>query len=730
MGKGESKADNTVMNPAFKSLETADGKKVVNPMEKSRKIRDVLFLIIFYAFLLSIFGIAGWAYQEGNPKALFFGLDYRGRVCDEGDVKGFKARYWVNPGQIIASVVSDPTNFYDAKSVCLKKCPKVNEETTANYTMLHFVCNYPDGYGRSDQFPNPSATGAASPVPMTYEQWADTDYDFYNLLSDEQKASSLQLKGPCFPVLMKTTNQLGACQPYGGIIGYENNDSLYKIWRDIGGVEVDDLDSIIEKSVFNYIEDPVRVMGRYMRDIATAWVPILVAGVGSTVILSYVWLFLLKFFAGVMAWLTIIVANIGMVALSVMFYMKAGVFSADQLDAFMGTDFDEDLPSEFDASEKNKDTLMACAIAATIVTVLVFIATLFMIKKIRVALRCIEVGRRAVSHSPLIMLYPMTIPFLFSVGFTAFWIFGIVYLFSTGDVIQRSCDINSAEAEYMGLGSNPNCGPTESCQCGYQLAFEKNMQYMALYFLFGLLWILQFSTGFTKVVVAGSVAPYYWMRGQEDGRGFFEAFKNALKYHQGSVALGSFLIAFIQFIRLIMKIIFNRLRHLKEKSDFFKYCMYCVSCCLWCLQGCIAYLTNNAFVIVAIEGKGFFGSAMRSGKLLMNNALTSAAVQIVGDSILAIAQLAVVAGAGVACFAILENPSFLHGDMKVSSPLLPVVSSMIVAYLLSSKFFAVIETSIDTMFLSFCLDCEMHGGKALLAPPSLQAMVNSSGDEE
>ena len=53
---------------------------------------------------------------------------------------------------------------------------------------------------------------------------------------------------------------------------------------------------------------------------------------------------------------------------------------------------------------------------------------------------------------------------------------------------------------------------------------------------------------------------------------------------------------------------------------------------------------------------------------------------------------------------------------------------MVISYLLASKFFAVIETSIDTMFLSFCLDCEMNGGKPALAPPVLHAMMNE--DEE
>ena len=131
----------------------------------------------------------------------------------------------------------------------------------------------------------------------------------------------------------------------------------------------------------------------------------------------------------------------------------------------MGTDFSDDIPDEFDASKSNKDTLLIFAILATIFTVLVLLATAFMIRKIKIALRVIEVGRKAVSQHMTVMFYPLTLPFVFGVLFIAFWVFGIVHIFSMGDVKQRACTIDSTEEQFMGLGSNPSCGYTEACQC-------------------------------------------------------------------------------------------------------------------------------------------------------------------------------------------------------------------------------------------------------------------------
>ena len=727
----------TTLNPTFDTMnvELEDKTKDKmgegqhgNPFNHKNKMRDLSCLAFFYAFLVVFFIFCGVAYINGDPKLLFFGLDYRGRVCDENELAGFEARYWVNPGQIVTAVLSNPLNFYDAKSVCLKQCPHVSKETTKNYTELQWVCNYPDGYGPSKQFPDPTQTGAAPPVPMTYNEWYVRKYNYFDVLTNEQKQSSLKLKGPCYPVLMKTANQYGVCQPYDGIVGHDDVTLLYKVWKDMGGIDVDDPDSVIENSVYDYIGDGVRVMGRYMNDLTNAWVVVLASGVGVTLVLSYFWLFLLKIFAPLMAWLVILTANAFSIILTILLYMKAGIFSADQIDAFVGTNYSDDLPDTFDSSKANKDTLLICAVVATIFTAFLMAFTLFMISRVRVALRCLEVGRKALSKAPQAMFYPATVPFLYSVGFIALWLFASVHVFSMGDVEQRSCSIDSNEAQFMGLGSNPNCGPRESCQCGYETSVNNSMKYMGLYFLFGLCWSLAFNTGFTKLVVAGAIAPYYWERGEYHIAPLFGSFKRAFKYHQGSIAFGSFLVALIQFVSILLKILEKRM-HAVQNNSAVRYIWYCINCCISCLRSVITFISGQAYVMIAIEGKGFISSAMRAGGLIASNALKSAAVQIVGDSILALAKLSVVAGAGVASIAMLENQEYYHGNLKVTSPLTPCCASMIVSYLLANKFFSVMETSIDTIFLSYCLDCEKNNGTPLFAPPALQAVMNDEDED-
>lgn len=70
-------------------------------------------------------------------------------------------------------------------SICLKGCPSTSNGTLA------WVCDYPEG-------PNP-------PV-QDMDTWAERNYDYYDLLTPEQKNYSANLEGPCYPVLLQTDN--------------------------------------------------------------------------------------------------------------------------------------------------------------------------------------------------------------------------------------------------------------------------------------------------------------------------------------------------------------------------------------------------------------------------------------------------------------------------------------------------------------------------------------------
>jgi len=77
--------------------------------------------------------------------------------------------------------------------------------------------------------------------------------------------------------------------------------------------------------------------------------------------------------------------------------------------------------------------------------------------------------------------------------------------------------------------------------------------YISMFQFFGLLWILNFIVAKTNFITMCSASSYYFSSSaEEEGSAeVMQSVKFAYFNHFGSIALGSFIIALIQFIRII-----------------------------------------------------------------------------------------------------------------------------------------------------------------------------------
>ncbi len=60
-----------------------------------------------------------------------------------------------------------------------------------------------------------------------------------------------------------------------------------------------------------------------------------------------------------------------------------------------------------------------------------------------------------------------------------------------------------------------------------------------------------------------------------------------------------------------------------------------------------------------------------------------------------------------------------YPETYLTSAVLPIAISIIVAFIVAELFFAVYEMAVDTILLAFCEDCEVNGGNPKYAPPLL-----------
>ncbi|EDO44245.1 predicted protein [Nematostella vectensis] len=237
---------------------------------------------------------------------------------------------------------------------------------------------------------------------------------------------------------------------------------------------------------------------------------------------------------------------------------------------------------------------------------------------------------------------------------------------------------------------------------------------MQVFHFFGWLWIMNFIIALGQCVLAGAFASWYFAFNKPDDVPMLpvlSSFSRTLKYHTGSLAFGAAIIAIVQFIRAVLEYIDRKLKESGHDNKAVKFIMCCCKCCFWCLEKCLRFLNKNAYIMIAIYGKNFCTSAKDAFQLLLRNILRVAAVNSVTSFLLFLGKVLVTSIVGVASYYWFrkidaDDPDSLNYDV------VPVIISVVFAYVVTVMFFDVYDMCIDTIFLCFLEDLERNDGSA------------------
>ena len=142
----------------------------------------ILFIYIIAPFFSSLWLLVLWLIR------LTYGLDYKGNVCGDRHahpgLRELELTYWLNPNQVyLSGLKNSQFKLADARSICLLDCPIPSEDA------LNWVCDYPEGE-----------------IRLSVDDWIDRNYDYFEFLTPEMRNTSLQLQGPCYPVIFPSVN--------------------------------------------------------------------------------------------------------------------------------------------------------------------------------------------------------------------------------------------------------------------------------------------------------------------------------------------------------------------------------------------------------------------------------------------------------------------------------------------------------------------------------------------
>lgn len=168
---------------------------------------------------------------------------------------------------------------------------------------------------------------------------------------------------------------------------------------------------------------------------------------------------------------------------------------------------------------------------------------------------------------PLLLLWPV-VPSLLVLGLVGYWMVIAGYILSSDDV--------SLETLREAMGS-----VTNSTSLGNITALPSatGTETLFAYHLFGFLWTNQLIQAISICTVGGAVSQYYWTLPDQFGNrdvGRFPvaaSLKRTLRFHIGSLIFGSFVIAVVQFARLVLEYIDHQTKDMQESNTMVKIAM-------------------------------------------------------------------------------------------------------------------------------------------------------------
>lgn len=385
-------------------------------------------------------------------------------------------------------------------------------------------------------------------------------------------------------------------------------------------------------------------------------------------VLSVFLIGLFRYFAGFLVWFVLICVIVVSIGLSTYLWFLWG----KEKEHFA-------VPGQ----KNNATTYFTYAIISTVATIIILLLIFGVRKSIHLVAHLFIESGKAVQAMPLIVVQPF-VTFLAVVLLLFVWVYFFLWIESSGFGERK-------QTEYGQVN---------------RITFKKDevINFARGYNVVAAFWLLQFIIGCQHMIIAGAVATWFFTRKKTAlSSPISKSYGYLFQFHLGTVALGSLLIAIVQIIRVIFKLIESAVKD--PKNDFTKALYKGFSCCLYCLEKILVYLTRNAYIEVAIYGDSLCTSGKRAYQVLVSNSLKVLVINSVGDFVLFLGKaLIVAASVGLGC-KLLEDKEGLN---YLAVPL-TIIGAF--AYFVSHAFMTAFEMMIDTIFICFCEDCDMNDGQ-------------------
>ncbi|KAF6017903.1 SLC44A1 [Bugula neritina] len=340
-----------------------------------------------------------------------------------------------------------------------------------------------------------------------------------------------------------------------------------------------------------------------------------------------------------------------------------------------------------------RTAFLVYSIVATVFTVILLLVILVMRKRLQLAVALFQEAGRVLEHSPLILIQPV-------------WTYLFQLIILVGGIIMLILCAGITDPVAVEDMLRVDANGTHHI---YQFIDRPFVPYFWWYIVIGVVWMVEFANAIQQLVVAGTVAEWYFTRDKKSLSCILcKATSRTVLYHLGSAAFGSFLITLVRIPRYILMKVNQKIKD--GSNECAKFMLKCCICCLYCLEKCLRYINRNAYIVIAISSTNFCVARVKAFHTLLSNVLRVLAINTVGDFVLFLGKVLVMATNVIIAFFMFDrhNAGASYGNKNLF--FLPMLGIAIFSYLIAHCFLSSFEMLVDTLLLCFCEDVKQNDG--------------------
>eukprot|EP00929_Paragymnodinium_shiwhaense_P003806 TRINITY_DN10446_c0_g1_i3.p1 TRINITY_DN10446_c0_g1~~TRINITY_DN10446_c0_g1_i3.p1 ORF type:complete len:932 (+),score=213.90 TRINITY_DN10446_c0_g1_i3:88-2883(+) len=375
-------------------------------------------------------------------------------------------------------------------------------------------------------------------------------------------------------------------------------------------------------------------------------------------------------------------------------------------------------------SEMMRDALVYFSYALWIAAGIYLIAIWCLFSRIRLAINVNKAAALFIYETPSILLLPIISSFI-AIVWMLCWALSATFLVSQVPQTYTPTGAYATYAEAYGTDTVPGkCNdkwPTgsvyrdaDNCEtdadgtlkCWRCFPPRYILDPRFAYSFFSFLWNNAFLISCGQCIIAGAVGIWFFKpQGQKRmSAKVITATKNVFRYHAGSLAFGSFLLAVVQFLRYFMMYMEKQAQ--AQKNQVMVIVLKVMQCCMWCLEKCLKFLNSQAYIQVALMGTNFCTSARAAFSLILRNFLRFGVVMSVGWVVEWVGYCFITLVTALVGYLLLKQ---MHPE---AAPVMPVIVFVAIGYIVGRLFMALFNMAVNTCLQCFVITEEMGGEPA------------------